>query len=446
MLPNSVGKLDGSRTIQKALTSRDQDRLHNERQFVLSHPTHVSKELVDRQQMLALFASIQEDPSQMGELVPVIYHAMRNLPTSPSEHAFFDDNLPFQAFLAIAMDPCDEDVQSMAVQILDHASGSQFFPLPLFANQPVLAFLIGLLDSLDQGLCRSSLGVLSNTIGRSVDSRDFALEVGLIQKAEAFSNSSISYVLGELLLSVCHTSPPPAEPFVAQIVEVQRAILVRSTEDLPILGVVLESVLWLLKNRAPGASADMFVEFLPHFLLSGVPSIVPASCALMLFLSEIPPELCTILIEILATEEQPAALRVIAQVLVRFLPIFQPICGHRIFELLLSKVGATLYNVEVACLRAAIEYFDGEFASNMDVFRIFLRFAASEEIGQEAMTVLEAMVRTAGNAAVKREMMAELADSMHVFEELTAGENEEVATIAEQFIGLINAYAEEDAS
>jgi hypothetical protein len=190
----------------------------------------------------------------------------------------------------------------------------------------------------------------------------------------------------------------------------------------------------------------MFVEFLPHFLLSSVPSIVPASCALMLFLSEIPRELCTILIEILATEEQPAVLKAIAQVLVRFLPVFQPIYGHRIFELLLSKIGATLYNVEVASLRAAIEYFDAEFTSNMDVFRIFLRFAASEEIGQDAMTVLDEMVTNAGDAAVKRVMMAELADAMHVFEELGGGENEEIAAIAEQFIELIDAYAEDDGS
>jgi hypothetical protein len=98
MLPNSAEKSDGARTIQKALTSRDEDRLRNERQLVLSHPTPVSKELADRQQILALFASIQEELSQMAELVPVIYHAMRDLPTSPSEHAFFDDNLPLQRF------------------------------------------------------------------------------------------------------------------------------------------------------------------------------------------------------------------------------------------------------------------------------------------------------------------------------------------------------------
>jgi hypothetical protein len=63
--------------------------------------------------------------------------------------------------------------------------------MPLFADQPVLAFPIGLLDSPDPTLYRSSLGVLSSTNAGSVDSRDFILEVGVIQKVEALSNASM---------------------------------------------------------------------------------------------------------------------------------------------------------------------------------------------------------------------------------------------------------------
>jgi hypothetical protein len=361
---------------------------------------------------------------------------MSNLQLSLSEHSFFCDNFPFGIFLAIVTQVSDPELRSRAIQCLGHASESPQFPAQDFANEPVLAFLVSTFESPDSSMWQGALEIICNTIRRYPEVRDFLLHAGLLGHIARLSRDSMCYVLAETLLAICRVQPPPTEHFSEPIVAVIKLFLHGAPVD--ILDLALSAAVALLRHGAPGVTGDHFVEFLPQVIVSDMPALVPAALEVLGYVSELSPDLCAIVLEVLANEEKPGVLRKLGELLARFHGVFQPLCGARIFELLIGKIGSSLYNVEVVLLRTAVMYFDSAFLGDLQVFRIFLRFAASEEMCLDAFGILQAMIGGTSNEEIRTEMMSLLVESFGRFEELCTSENDEIASAAEQIVALLD--------
>jgi hypothetical protein len=97
-------------------------------------------------------------------------------------------------------------------------------------------------------------------------------------------------------------------------------------------------------------------------------------------------------IGILESGERVPVLLGLAALLARFQAVFQPVCGSRVFGLLVDKVDASPYMAQVAVVRAAALYVSGEFVADPRVFELFLRVAPSEEVSLVMLVVLHAML------------------------------------------------------
>jgi hypothetical protein len=441
MFSASGPKTEQSYTIELALKQRDDDRLQADIQHTVSLPSIVSNERAERDELLSLFTAIQQAQAPVVALVTDIYACMSNLQLSPAEHAFFSASFPFQVFLSIIMEDPGPDLCSLAMQCLGHASHGADFPVEHFANELVLSFLLSCFNSIDSALWRAALEVLGNTVRRSVEARDFTLHLGILPQLRALAGRSMSYVMGEMLFALCSVKPPPDEQFADDL----RGLLQTFLDGSPVevLDLALCSAVALLRHGAPGISGDVFLEFLPQIIASGQPSLVPPALEILQHVSELNAGICEIVLDVLEAEDKPAVLVKLAQVLVHFKAVFQPASGPRIFELLLSKIGKSLYKVEVVILRAAAQYFESAFVSDLRVFKIFLRFASSEEMGLGAMVILREMITQVGDSAVRAEMIAMLVDAAAVFDDLAGSESDELAVAAEQMLTLIDQWRQE---
>jgi hypothetical protein len=209
-----------------------------------------------------------------------------------------------------------------------------------------------------------------------------------------------------------------------------------------VLDLALGSAVALLRHGAPGLTGDHFHEFLPQLILSEHPALVPAALEVLSYVSELSPDMCKIILGVLASEDKPGVLLKLGGLLAQFRHIFQPVLGRTIFTLLLSKIGSSLYSVEVVLLRAAALYFDSAFLGDLGVFRIFLRFAASEELCIDAMAIIRAMINGTANGETRAEMASMLLESARSFEELCQCENDEVAAAAEQVVAVLDQWRE----
>lgn len=389
-------------------------------------------ERVEVETFIGMFDAVKKDASAAIGLMEGIYYRMIKMSMSPKVVREFRDNFPFVTFVRLACETTNPDLASLAVQCVAEASESELFPSDEFANEAVLGVFARFTASEDTLMVKAAIRVIGNVVRASATARDWIIVVGIMDRLVGL-DASFNNV--ELVLKMCQVAPPPSPPLVVPVCVYLKRVLDRAEVD--VLDLAISAVCALLENGAD-VSADAFMTDLPHLIASGEPAIVPQALKVLLYVSAPNPEICQIMMNVLQEEDKPAVLIALSKVLSRFHEVCRPICGSLVFETLLSKLGSLPYRAEVACVGAALQYFDVAYANDMRVFRIATKFVRADELARICMSVIMVMLPRAPNDALKAEMLDLMASVTDVLDDICASGDETMVTLAEQCLAALD--------